>query len=194
MLSIYAAFESLDADGLDENFSHTSEMLAFGTDWDEKFSGWTEYKNIHKTQFKSLKSFRFQSRELEVHVNGETAWAADRPLWKIVTKSGEKHQLRGPADSRAQVGRLEEALARDPVARLIRAEEETARILSLSGETTLISNRRRHRREQMKIDHVSVAGSSLRALEGVVLRVRAEDRVRWPALERPDGDVSSRIR
>lgn len=90
MLRIYGAFARLDADGLDENFSHENELLAFGTDWDEKFSGWKEYKDVHTTQFGALKSFKFESRELEVHVNGETAWAADRPLWRIETKSGEK--------------------------------------------------------------------------------------------------------
>jgi len=89
MMSIYEAFRSLDAEVLDANFSHTGDLLAFGTDWDEKFSGWKQYKDIHKTQFKALESFDFESRELEVHVNGETAWAADRPLWKVRTRSGE---------------------------------------------------------------------------------------------------------
>ncbi|MDA4136046.1 MAG: nuclear transport factor 2 family protein [Thaumarchaeota archaeon] len=90
MLKIYRAFSRLDADDLDENFSQTEDLLAFGTDWDEKFSGWKEYKDVHAVQFRALKSFKFESRELEVHVNGGTAWAADRPSWKIETKAGEK--------------------------------------------------------------------------------------------------------
>jgi ketosteroid isomerase-like protein len=90
MRKVYRSFESLDASGLDENFAHTDELLAFGTDWDEKFSGWKSYKDVHSVQFAALKGFKFTSRELEVHVNGETAWAADRPSWKIVTKDGEK--------------------------------------------------------------------------------------------------------
>jgi ketosteroid isomerase-like protein len=90
MLGVYRAFEKLDADGLDENFSHTTDLLAFGTDWDEKFSGWKSYKDVNKVQFAALTSFQFKSRELEVHVNGDTAWAADRPLWKVETRRGEK--------------------------------------------------------------------------------------------------------
>ena len=90
MLRIYRAFEDLDARELDENFAHTEELLAFGTDWDEKFEGWKHYKDVHSVQFAALKSFRFESRELEAHVQGEVAWAADRPHWRIVTKAGEK--------------------------------------------------------------------------------------------------------
>ncbi|MDA4122119.1 MAG: nuclear transport factor 2 family protein [Thaumarchaeota archaeon] len=90
MLKIYRAFEDLDADSLDTNYSQTNDLLAFGTDFDEKFSGWDRYKHVHATQFGALKSFEFRSRELEVHVHGEVAWAADRPLWVIETKDGEK--------------------------------------------------------------------------------------------------------
>jgi ketosteroid isomerase-like protein len=89
MLSIYRGFEELDADALDQNFSHTRNLLAFGTDWDEKFSGWDKYKGIHTVQFAALKSFKFRSRELEVQVHGGVAWAADRPQWAIETKAGE---------------------------------------------------------------------------------------------------------
>jgi ketosteroid isomerase-like protein len=90
MLSIYRAFEDLDAQALDENFSHSDDLLAFGTDWDEKFAGWKRYKDVHAVQFQALRSFRFESRELEVHVDGKAAWAADRPRWRIETKAGEK--------------------------------------------------------------------------------------------------------
>jgi ketosteroid isomerase-like protein len=90
MLGIYRAFERLDANALDENFSHTADLLAFGTDWDEKFAGWKEYKDVHTVQFGALRSFRFVSRELEAHVSGNVAWAADRPHWEIETKEGEK--------------------------------------------------------------------------------------------------------
>lgn len=90
MLGIYRAFEELDAAALDRNFSQTDDLLAFGTDWDERFSGWDEYKDVHAVQFAALKRFKFESRELEVHVLGELAWAADRPLWRIETKAGER--------------------------------------------------------------------------------------------------------
>ncbi|OLE71282.1 MAG: hypothetical protein E6K86_06525 [Thaumarchaeota archaeon] len=92
MLGIYHAFEKLDAKLLDENFSHTDDLLAFGTDWDEKFAGWKQYRDIHSVQFKAVKSFRFASRELEVHVGDGLAWAADRPQWEIETKAGERLQ------------------------------------------------------------------------------------------------------
>lgn len=90
MLRIYNAFERLDAKSLDENFSHTDDLLAFGTDWDEKFAGWKQYREVHGVQFAALKRFRFRSKELEVHVLGNIAWAADRPHWQIETKAGEK--------------------------------------------------------------------------------------------------------
>ena len=33
----------LDAQALDKNFSHSDDLLAFGTDWDEKFAGWKQF-------------------------------------------------------------------------------------------------------------------------------------------------------
>ena len=90
MLGIYRAFEKLDARALDENFSHSDDLLAFGTDWDEKFAGWKMYKDVHTVQFAALKKFRFKSTELEAHVLGAVAWAADRAHWQIETKTGEK--------------------------------------------------------------------------------------------------------
>ena len=90
MRRIYSAFEELDAEKLDANFSHGDELLAFGTDWDEKFVGWNAYKDVHKVQFQALKSFEFTGRELDIHVNGETAWVADRPHWRIEIKAGER--------------------------------------------------------------------------------------------------------
>jgi ketosteroid isomerase-like protein len=90
MFRIYRAFERLDAKSLDENFSHTDDLLAFGTDWDEKFAGWRQYQDVHTVQFRAVKTFRFTSRELEVHVDDGVAWAADRPQWEIETKTGEK--------------------------------------------------------------------------------------------------------
>lgn len=90
ILSVYRGFEKLDADAVDRNFSHDEGLLAFGSDWDEKFSGWERYKNVHAVQFKALKRFRFASTELEVHVDGDIAWTADRPHWEIETKSGDR--------------------------------------------------------------------------------------------------------
>ena len=58
MHGIYRAFEKLDARALDENFSHSDDLLAFGTDWDEKFAGWKMYKDVHTVQFAALKKFR----------------------------------------------------------------------------------------------------------------------------------------
>jgi len=90
MLAIYKGFESLDAENLDSNFAHSPDLIAFGTDWDEKFVGWDQYKDVHKVQFGALRSFKFQTRELDVKINGETAWASDRPHWEIETKTGER--------------------------------------------------------------------------------------------------------
>ena len=52
--------------------------------------GWKKYKDVHTVQFAALKKFRFESRELEVHVLGDVAWVADRPHWQIETRAGEK--------------------------------------------------------------------------------------------------------
>ncbi len=90
VLNIYKGFESLDADQLDTNFAHSPELVAFGTDWDEKFVGWDQYKDVQRVQFSALKSFKFETTELEVRLNRETAWASDRPHWEIETKNGEK--------------------------------------------------------------------------------------------------------
>jgi len=90
VLGIYRAFEKLDAQLLDENFDHSEELLAFGTDQDEKFQGWNQYKDVHTVQFKALKSFKFVAKELDVHVHNDVSWIADRPHWFIETKSGEK--------------------------------------------------------------------------------------------------------
>lgn len=90
VLEIYRAFEKLDAEMLDRNFEHSRELLAFGTDQDEKFDGWDSYKDVHKVQFAAVKSFTFTARELEVHIQGDVAWVADRPHWRVETKTGEK--------------------------------------------------------------------------------------------------------
>jgi SnoaL-like domain len=91
MLRIYHAFEALDAELLGENFSHTEDLIAFGTDWDEKFVGWQQYKDVHRVQFGALTRFKFITRELAVHASSDGfAWASDRPLWEIETAAGEK--------------------------------------------------------------------------------------------------------
>jgi ketosteroid isomerase-like protein len=90
VLNIYGAFEKLDAVLLDENFEHSEELLAFGTDQDEKFQGWNEYKDVHSVQFKAVKRFVFTPKELEVHVDENLAWFSDRPHWNLETKAGEK--------------------------------------------------------------------------------------------------------
>jgi hypothetical protein len=43
--AINHAFELLDAQKLDENFSHTGALTAFGTDEDEFFYGCGKYKS-----------------------------------------------------------------------------------------------------------------------------------------------------
>jgi ketosteroid isomerase-like protein len=88
--NIYHAFEELNAHSLDENFSHTERLTAFGTDEDEVFYGWEKYKSVHVVQFKAVKSFRFKSTDLRVFENGENAWFSDRVNWKIETLKGEK--------------------------------------------------------------------------------------------------------
>jgi ketosteroid isomerase-like protein len=91
VLQIYSAFEKLDAKLLDDNFAHSEELLAFGTDQDEKFQGWSQYKDVHTVQFEALKSFKFTPKELEIHIhNDDVAWIADRPHWSVETKAGEK--------------------------------------------------------------------------------------------------------
>ena len=90
MVRIYSAFEKLDARRLDENFSHSDELLAFGTDWDEKFDGWKQYKDVHTVQFQAVKSFKFQMKELSIHCHDDVAWISDRPHWEVETKAGEK--------------------------------------------------------------------------------------------------------
>jgi ketosteroid isomerase-like protein len=88
--AIYSAFEALDAHKLDENFSHTDTLTAFGTDDDEFFYGWQKYKSVHEVQFKAVKTFRFSSTDLRVFENIDTAWFSDRVHWQIETKAGEK--------------------------------------------------------------------------------------------------------
>jgi len=88
--NIYKAFEMLDAQKLDENFSHTDTLTAFGTDEDEFFYGWEKYKLVHEVQFKAVKSFQCTSMDLRVFEQGNTAWFSDRPHWKIETLKGER--------------------------------------------------------------------------------------------------------
>lgn len=88
--AVYSAFEALDARRLDENFSHTETLTAFGTDEDEFFYGWGKYKSIHEVQFKAVKNFQFTSTDMRVFEHGDTAWFSDRVHWKIETKAGEK--------------------------------------------------------------------------------------------------------
>ena len=88
--SIYNAFEALDAHRLDENFSHTDTLTAFGTDEDEFFYGWEKYKSVHEVQFRALKSFRFTSTDLRAFEHGDSAWFSDMVHWQIETKAGEK--------------------------------------------------------------------------------------------------------
>jgi ketosteroid isomerase-like protein len=87
---IFAAFEALDARELDETFSRTDELTAFGTDEDENFYGWQQYKSVHEVQFEALKVFQFKSTDLRVFERGDAAWFSDRPKWHIETKAGEK--------------------------------------------------------------------------------------------------------
>ena len=86
---IYSAFEALDATKLDENFSHSETLTAFGTDEDENFYGWEKYKSVHEVQFKAVKSFQFKSTDRRVFEHNDTAWFSDRVHWKIDTKTGE---------------------------------------------------------------------------------------------------------
>jgi ketosteroid isomerase-like protein len=88
--NIYKAFELLDERKLDENFSKSERLTAFGTDEDEFFYGWEKYKSVHEVQFKAVKSFQFTSTDLRVFDNGDTAWFSDRPHWKIETTAGQK--------------------------------------------------------------------------------------------------------
>lgn len=88
--SIYKAFEELNAQKLDENFSRTDRLTAFGTDEDEFFYGWEKYKSVHQIQFQAVKSFRFTSTDLRAFEQDSTAWFSDRPHWEIETKAGEK--------------------------------------------------------------------------------------------------------
>jgi len=88
--SIYSAFEALDAERLDKNFSKTEKLTAFGTDEDEFFYGWEQYKAVHQTQFKAVKSFKFTSTDMRAFEHGDTAWFSDRVHWQIETKAGEK--------------------------------------------------------------------------------------------------------
>lgn len=88
--SLYAAFEALDADKLDENFARTESLTAFGTDDDEFFYGWEKYKSVHEVQFKAVKGFQFTSTDLRAYERNDVAWFSDRPRWKIETKAGEK--------------------------------------------------------------------------------------------------------
>src|SRR5271166_3668148 len=88
--AIYDAFEALNAEKLDENFAHTDELTAFGTDDDESFYGWDQYKSVHKTQFGAVKSFRFTSTDMRAFEHGDRAWFSDRAHWQIETKAGEK--------------------------------------------------------------------------------------------------------
>jgi ketosteroid isomerase-like protein len=88
--AIYKAFEELDAHKLDENFSHTETLTAFGTDDDEFFYGWGKYKFVHEVQFNAVKSFRFASTDMRVFEHADTAWFSDRVHWQIETKSGQK--------------------------------------------------------------------------------------------------------
>ncbi len=88
--TIYDAFQELNAGKLDENFTHTDEHTAFGTDEDEFFYGWEEYKSVHETQFRAVKSFRFTSTDMRAFEYGDTGWFSDRAHWEIETKAGEK--------------------------------------------------------------------------------------------------------
>ncbi len=88
--NIYQAFELLDAKKLDENFSKTDKLTAFGTDADEFFYGWQKYKSVHEIQFRAVRHFTFTSTDLRVFENGDTAWFSDRPHWQIETTAGEK--------------------------------------------------------------------------------------------------------
>jgi hypothetical protein len=62
MIDVYRGFEALDAEELDANFAHSPELIAFGTDWDEKFLGWDQYQDVHRIQFNALKSFKFEEK------------------------------------------------------------------------------------------------------------------------------------
>lgn len=88
--AIYNAFEALDAHKLDENFSPTETLTAFGTDEDEFYYGWEKYKSVHEVQFSAVKSFEFTSTDMRVFEHGDTAWFSDRVHWIIETKAGEK--------------------------------------------------------------------------------------------------------
>lgn len=87
--TIYDAFEALNAQKLDENFSHTAHLTAFGTDDDESFYGWEAYRTVHETQFRAVKSFRFTSTDMRAFEHDDTAWFSDRAHWQIETKAGE---------------------------------------------------------------------------------------------------------
>jgi ketosteroid isomerase-like protein len=109
ILRVYEAFKELDAEKSDANFSHSQDLLAFGTEWDEKFVGWNAYKDVHPNQFDVLKWFRCTTRELCVHVQDGVAWISDRPRWEMETKDGKliSNDLRITAVLRKEGGDIE---------------------------------------------------------------------------------------
>jgi len=92
VLAVYQALQDLNADELTSHFSHSPDLLAFGQRWDSRHKDFDGISAEHKRELETLKAFKIDSKELEVHVRGSVAWTADRPHGVVITGDGRTHE------------------------------------------------------------------------------------------------------
>ncbi|MGV8120323.1 MAG: nuclear transport factor 2 family protein [Candidatus Xenobiia bacterium LiM19] len=75
----YIALSERDIELLSDVMAHDEDMVCFGTDSDERWTGWSELEEIYRKQFEAITKYEISRHEQVVKLNpsADTAWFSE---------------------------------------------------------------------------------------------------------------------
>jgi len=75
----YIALSERDIELLSDVMAHDEDMVNFGTDSDERWTGWSELEEIYRKQFEAITKYEIARHEQVVKLNpyADTAWFSE---------------------------------------------------------------------------------------------------------------------
>lgn len=75
----YIALSERDIELLSDVMAHDEDMVNFGTDSDERWTGWNELEEIYRKQFEAITKYEISRHEQVVKLNpsADTAWFSE---------------------------------------------------------------------------------------------------------------------
>lgn len=75
----YIALSERDIELLSDVMAHDEDMVNFGTDSDERWTGWSELEEIYRKQFEAITKYEISRHEQVVKLNpsADTAWFSE---------------------------------------------------------------------------------------------------------------------